>query len=80
MADDDNGNGDGGSGTQPLQMKAPSECIASLAYNNDEGMVYFTFVRGNKEYSAPISRQQATAWALSDSPGEYFNENIKGKY
>jgi hypothetical protein len=66
---------------QNLEMKADSECIASLAYDNEEGMCYFTFVNGpNKQYSAPISRQQATAWAYSDSPGEYFNENIKGRF
>jgi KTSC domain len=65
---------------EAIEMKAPSECIASLAYDADEGLVYFTFVRGVKEYSAPMSRQQVTAWAYSDSPGVYFNENIKGKY
>lgn len=65
---------------EALELKAASECIATLAYDNDEGLAYFTFVRGTKEYSAPISRQQATAWAYSDSPGEYFNANIKGKF
>lgn len=83
MADDDgNGNGNGGSDDEEqLTLKAQSDCIASLSYSKSQGVAIFTFVRGpNKKYTAPISRQQATAWAYSDSPGEYFNENIKGKY
>lgn len=81
MADDDNGDEGEGEGLTELTLKAPSECIASLSYNNETGEVHFTFVRGpNKVYTAPMSRQQATAWAYSDSPGEYFNENIKGKF
>lgn len=86
MADDDdtdgNGNGGGDGGNMTLfDVRDVSECIASLKYDNAQGMAIFTFVKGPaKTYRAPISRQQAVAWAHSDSLGEYFNENIKGKF
>lgn len=58
-----------------------SDCIASLAYDKTKGVAIFTFHKGGgKEYTAPISIQQATAWAHSSSPGEYFNEKIKDVY
>lgn len=58
-----------------------SECIASLAYDRGAGVAIFTFVKGGgKQYTAPMSLQQATAWAFSPSPGEYFNEKIKGTF
>lgn len=81
MADDDddaNGDGEESEGTTTWDIK--SEAIASLAYDNRRGVAIFTFHKGGKTYTAPISIQQATAWAHSDSPGEYFNENIKGMY
>lgn len=57
-----------------------SECIASLSYNRQLGVAIFSFVKGGKEYTAPMSIQQATAWAHAPSVGEYFNEKIKGVY
>jgi hypothetical protein len=81
MADDgSNGNGNGGDGNITTWDIA-SSAISSLSYDNSAGEAIFTFTRGpNKQYRVPISLQQATAWAHSDSPGEYFNENIKGVY
>lgn len=80
MADDDD-NGEAPSGSNITSWNVQSDCIASLAYDKSEGVAIFTFVRGpGKKYTAPMSIQQATAWAFSDSPGEYFNEKIKGKF
>lgn len=78
--DDDNGNGDGESSGNLTTWDVQSECIATLAYDRAQGVAIFTFHKGGKTYTAPMSLQQATAWAHSPSPGEYFNSNIKGMY
>ena len=74
MADDD----DDSSGLTSWSVK--SECIATLSYDKERGEAVYTFHRGPKEYRTPMSIQQATAWAHSESPGDYFNSNIKGVY
>ena len=70
----------GGPAVPLRQYQIASSAIASLAYDSDAGEAVFTFHRGRQEYRMPISRQQTAAWANSASPGEYFNENLKGVY
>lgn len=83
MADDDddqtNGNGDD-SDESTVTWNVSSECIATLAYDKERGEAVYTFHKGGTEYRTPMSLQQATAWAHSDSVGAYFNEKIKGVY
>jgi hypothetical protein len=62
------------------EWNVSSECISSLAYDDETGEAVYTFVRGGGEYRTPMSIQRATAWAFSSSPGEYFNANIKGVF
>ena len=72
---------DGESEGDLLTWDISSESIATLAYDRSRGEAVYTFNKGDgREYRTPMSIQQATAWAHSVSPGEYFNENIKGVY
>lgn len=77
---DDNGNGNG-NGVAPSVEEFPvnSTCIASLSYDSEAGVAFYTFVNGGGQYQTPMSRGEVEQWANAESPGSYFNANVKGR-
>lgn len=56
-----------------------SSAIAYMAYDSDTQELSFAFHRGGT-YNMTIPEIEVYRWANADSPGAYFNLNIKGKY
>ena len=57
-----------------------STAIARLDYDDEENICYLTFMDGSSYELNGISEIEVARWAASDSPGRYFNANIRGAY
>ena len=57
-----------------------SSSILSVGYDSEEGTLEVEFITRSvyQYFNVPFS--QYTALMIAPSHGEYFNENIKGKY
>jgi hypothetical protein len=56
-----------------------SSAIARLDYDDEEGIAYVTFTDG-RSYQIPMPQIEVERWANAESPGGYFNANVRGKY
>jgi hypothetical protein len=56
-----------------------STAIASLQYNTDTGEVAISFARGGS-YVFAMPEIEVHRMADAQSPGGYWNANVKGKY
>lgn len=56
-----------------------SSAISRIDYDDETGTCYFTMKDG-KGYSINIPEIEVARWVNAESPGGYFNLNIRGKY
>jgi hypothetical protein len=56
-----------------------STAISRLAYDSETGEVQIVFARGGS-YTFEMPEVEVRRMAASDSPGSYWNSNVKGKY
>ena len=57
-----------------------SSNIASIDYNEDTYILGVEFKTGSEYFYENVSRTVAAEFALAESVGKYFAENIRNKY
>jgi hypothetical protein len=72
------GTGRGGKGFENIPVT--STCFARLEYNDDDKTAALTFQKGGRYLLQGIDRIEVERMASSDSPGGYWNSNVKGQY
>jgi hypothetical protein len=70
-----------GTGEEVTHQTYPiaSSAIAYLAYDDEAGEAYVSFQKGGS-YTITMPQIEVERWAAADSPGGYWNANVKGKY
>jgi hypothetical protein len=58
-----------------------SDCIASLAYDDERELCWLTFRRDGKTVQLDAFPQiEFERWLSANSVGRYFNANVRGRY
>lgn len=57
-----------------------SSAISFAAYDNDTGDLQLTFARGGSYTLRNVPAVEVARLISADSPGAYFNTNMKGNY
>jgi hypothetical protein len=60
-------------------IEVKGSAIAYLAYDSETGEVAISFNRGGS-YQFEMPEIEVHRMASADSPGAYWNANVKGKY
>jgi hypothetical protein len=58
-----------------------SSAIARIEYDKDNSVAQVSFQKGGRSYLLPgIEEDEVLNWASNESPGRYWNSNVKGRY
>lgn len=65
-------------------LEVKSTAISRMEYDSDTQELVVTFARGGSTGGSyvisGIPEIEVQRWIASESPGRYFNANVKGKY